>query len=149
MAGPVGGVLHRPHSQGGTTGAVEYPARHNPLHGVLPLGGCLLGGRHPLLGGLGSPMRFGFVLGAQRDQAEIFLELCHLRRWAIRGMNFDYAKCFDLITLVVVLALALELGMDLGTCHALGTIYEQLRWAFKVSGCGGGPPMGCCRGVPF
>ena len=31
-------------------------------------------------------------------------------------------------------ALALELGMDPGTCHALGAMCKQLRWAFKIAG---------------
>ena len=31
-------------------------------------------------------------------------------------------------------ALTLELGINLGTCKALGTMYEQLRRAFKVAG---------------
>ena len=43
-----------------------------------------------------------------------------LRRWAVGGMSIDYVKCFDLIPRAVVLALALELGMDPGTCRALG-----------------------------
>ena len=34
-------------------------------------------------------------------------------------MSIDYVKCFGLIPQAVVLALALELGMDPGTCRAL------------------------------
>ena len=49
-------------------------------------------------------------------------------------MSINYVKCFDLIPQAVVLALALELGMDLGTCHALGSMYKQLRRAFKIAG---------------
>ena len=33
-----------------------------------------------------------------------------------------------------MLALALELGMDPGTCRALGAMYKQLRRAFKIVG---------------
>ena len=49
-------------------------------------------------------------------------------------MSIDYVKCFDLIPHAVVLALALELGMDQGTCRALRAMYKQLRRAFKVAG---------------
>ena len=49
-------------------------------------------------------------------------------------MSLDYVKCFDLIAQAVVLAPALELGMDPGTCHALGAMYKQLRRAFKFAG---------------
>ena len=62
------------------------------------------------------------------------MELCCLRGWALAGMSIDYIKCFDLIRQAVVLALALELGMDPGTCRALGAMYKQLRRAFKVAG---------------
>ena len=54
--------------------------------------------------------------------------------WAVPGMSIDYVKCFNLIPQAVVLALALQLGMDPGTCRALGAMYKQLRWAFKVAG---------------
>ena len=66
------------------------------------------------------------------------------------GMSIDYVKCFDLIPQAVVLALALELGMDPGVARALGAMYKQLRQAFKVAGCLGawwratnGIPQGC------
>ena len=49
-------------------------------------------------------------------------------------MSIDYVKCFHLIPQAVVLALALELGMDPGTCRALGAMYKQLRRAFKIAG---------------
>ena len=65
---------------------------------------------------------------------QVLLELCRLRGWAVAGMSIDYVKCFDLIPQAVVLALALELGMDPGTCRALGAMYKQLRRAFKVAG---------------
>ena len=65
---------------------------------------------------------------------QVLLELCRLNRWAVAGMSIDYVKCFDLILQAVVLALALELGMDPGTCRALRAMYEQLRRAFKVAG---------------
>ena len=50
------------------------------------------------------------------------------------GINMYYVKCFDLIPKAVLLALALELGMAPGKCRALGTIYKQLRRAYKVAG---------------
>ena len=50
------------------------------------------------------------------------------------GMSLDYMERFDLIPQAVVLALALELRMDPGTCHALGAMYHHLRKAFKVAG---------------
>ena len=49
-------------------------------------------------------------------------------------MSIDYIKSFDLIPQAVVLALALELGMDPGMCRALGARYKQLRRALKVAG---------------
>ena len=64
----------------------------------------------------------------------VLLELCRLRGWAVAGMSIAYVKCFDNIPQAVALALALELGMDPGTCRALGAIYRRLRRAFKVAG---------------
>ena len=49
-------------------------------------------------------------------------------------MSIDYIKCFNLIPQAVVLAQAVELGMDPGTCRALGAMYKQLRRAFKIAG---------------
>ena len=84
------------------------------------------------------PSAFGFrpARSAMDGAAvtQVLLELCRLRRWAVAGMSIDYVKCFDLIPQAVVLALALELGMDPGTCRALGSMYKQLRRAFKVAG---------------
>ena len=65
---------------------------------------------------------------------QVLLELCRLQGWAVAGMSIDYVKCFDLIPQAVVLALAMELGMDPGTCRALRAMYKQLRRAFKVAG---------------
>ena len=65
---------------------------------------------------------------------QVLLELCRLRGWAVAGMSIDYVKCFNLIPQAVVLALPLELGMDPGTCRALGAMYKQLRRAFKIAG---------------
>ena len=48
-------------------------------------------------------------------------------------MSIDYVTCFHLIPQAVVLALALELGMDPGTCRALGAMYKELRRAFKLA----------------
>ena len=84
------------------------------------------------------PAAFGFrparsaLDGAAVTQ--VLLELCRLRGWAVAGMSIDYVQCFDLIHKAVVLALALELGMDPGTCRALGAMYKQLRRAFKIAG---------------
>ena len=84
------------------------------------------------------PAAFGFrparsaVDGAAVTR--ILLELCRLRGWLVAGMSIDYIKCFDLMSQAVVLALALELGMDPGTCRALGAMYKQLRRAFKIAG---------------
>ena len=64
---------------------------------------------------------------------QVLLELCRLRGWAVVGMSIDYVKCFDLIPQAVVLALALELGMDPGTCCALGAMYKQPCRAFKIA----------------
>ena len=77
------------------------------------------------------PAAFGFrparsaLDGAAVTQ--VLLELFRLRGWAVVGMSIDYVKCFDLIPQAVVLAVALELGMDPGTCRALGAMYKQLR----------------------
>ena len=84
------------------------------------------------------PVAFGFrparsaLDGAAVTQ--VHLELCRLRGWAVAGMSIGYVKCFDLIPQAVMLALALELGMDPGTCRALGAMYKQLRRAFKIAG---------------
>ena len=65
---------------------------------------------------------------------KVLLEVCCLKGWAVAGMSIDYVKCFDLIPQAVVLALALELGMDPGVARAPGAMYKQLRRAFKVAG---------------
>ena len=64
---------------------------------------------------------------------QVLLELCRLRGWAVAGMSTDYVKCFVLIPQAVVLAMVLELGMDPGTCRALGAMYKQLCQAFKIA----------------
>ena len=93
------------------------------------------------------PAAFGFrPAGSALDGAavtQVLLELCRLRGWAITGMSIDYIKCFHLISQAVVLAPALELGMDPGTCRALGAMYKQLRRAFKVAGALGLWSEGC------
>ena len=66
--------------------------------------------------------------------AQVLLELCHLQGWAVAGTSIDYVKYFDLIPQAIMLALALELGMDPGTCRALGATYKQLHRAFKIAG---------------
>ena len=82
------------------------------------------------------PAAFGFrpARSALAAGTHVLLELCRLRRWAVARMSIDYVKCFDLIPQAVVLALALELGMDLGTCRALGAMCKQPRRAFKIAG---------------
>ena len=65
---------------------------------------------------------------------QVLLELCRPRGWAVAAMSIDYVKCIDLIPQAIVLALALELGMDPGTYRALGASYKQLRRAFKFAG---------------
>ena len=67
-------------------------------------------------------------------------------------MSVDYVKCFNLIPQTVVLALTLELGMDPGTCRALGAMYKQLRRAFKIVGGLGllrQPTNGILQGCPL
>ena len=84
------------------------------------------------------PAAFGFRLARSAlDGAaviQVLLELCRLRGWAVVRMSINYIKCFHLISQAVVLALALELGMDPGTCRALGAMYKQHRRAFKIAG---------------
>ena len=84
------------------------------------------------------PAAFGFrPARSALDRAavtQVLLELCPLRGWAVAGMSIDCVKCFDLIPQAAVLAMALELGMDPGTCRALGAMYKQLRQAFKIAG---------------
>ena len=65
---------------------------------------------------------------------QVLLELCRPRGWAVAEMSIDYVKCFDLIPQALVLALALELGIDPGTCCALGALYRQLRRASNITG---------------
>ena len=79
------------------------------------------------------PTAFGFCPARSTlDEAaatEVLLELCPCQGWAVAGMIIDYVKCFDLIPGAVVLALALELSVDPGTCDPLGAMYKQLRRA--------------------
>ena len=65
---------------------------------------------------------------------KVLLELCRLRGWAVTRMSIDYLKYFHLMPQAVVLALALELRIDPGTCRALGGMYKQLGRAFKIAG---------------
>ena len=124
----------------GPPGPPEHPPAHGPFHGLHAMGGCALGGCHCVAGVLGppGPVAFGFrsamsvVHGAAVTQ--VLLELCGLRGWAVAGMSIDYIKCFVLLPQAVVFALALELGMDPGTCRALRAMYKQLRRAFKIAG---------------
>ena len=51
---------------------------------------------------------------------QVLRELCCLQHWSVAGMSIGYVKCFNLTPQAVVLALALELGMDPGACRALG-----------------------------
>ena len=51
-----------------------------------------------------------------------------------RGDEHRLRQVFRSHPQAVVLALTLELGMDPGTCRALGAMYKQLRRAFKVAG---------------
>ena len=67
-------------------------------------------------------------------------------------MSIDYVKRFHLIPQAVVLALALELGMDPGRCRALGAMYKQPRRAFKIAGALGlwwQATNGILRGFPL
>ena len=63
------------------------------------------------------------------------------------GMSIDYVKCFHLIPQAVVLAVALELGMDPGTCRALGAMYKPAGPSRSPgpSVAGGGPPTASSR----
>ena len=65
---------------------------------------------------------------------QVLSEVRRLRWWTVAGMSLDYVECFDFVPQAVMLALALELGMDPGTCRVLRAMYKQLRWAFKVAG---------------
>ena len=77
---------------------------------------------------------------------QVLLELCRLRGWAVVGMCIDYVKCFDLIPQAVVL------GMDTGTCRALGAMYTSSSAGPSrspgPSACGGRPPMASLRDAP-
>ena len=70
------------------------------------------------------------------------MELCRLRCRAVTGMSINYVKCFDLIPLAVMVALALELGMDPGNSRALRAMYEQLRWRVEGGLAAPGAPYG-------
>ena len=68
------------------------------------------------------------------------------------GISIHDDKCFDLIPQAVLLALALERGMDPGTCRALAAIYKQLSRALKVTGVLGQwwqAPNGILQGCPL
>ena len=82
---------------------------------------------------------------------QVLLELCRLQGWDVAGMSIDYVKCFDLIPKAVVLALALELGMDLGTCRAPGPCISSSAGPSRSPGpsaCGGRPPTASSRAAP-
>ena len=64
----------------------------------------------------------------------LLVELHQKMRRRLGGVGLDYVKCFDLVPQAVVLRLALEQGMDPGTCRALAGMYAQLRRCFKVTG---------------
>ena len=118
-------------------GALEHLPTHNPIHGLQAVGGRLADAI-AWQESWAHPAAFGFrpatsaLDGAAVTQ--VLLERCRLRGWAVAGMSINYVKCFDLIPQAVVLALALELGMDTGTCRALGAMYKQLCRAFKIAG---------------
>ena len=83
------------------------------------------------------PSVFGFCLGRNAMDGvavmQVLLDMCCLKRWAVAGTSIDYIKFFNPIPQAVIVALALELGVDPGTCRALGAKYKQLRRAFKVA----------------
>ena len=120
VAGPSSRGLHGPHPQGGPPG----PLNTRPLTGLSMVYRLWAGVRMvdaiAWQDSYAHPAAFGFrparsaLDGAAVTQ--VLLELCRLRGWAVAGMSLDYVKCFDLIPQAVVLALAVELGMDPGTC---------------------------------
>ena len=61
---------------------------------------------------------------------QVLLELCCLEGWAVAGMSIDCVKCFELIPQRIVLALALELGIDHGVARPPGGMHKQLCRAF-------------------
>ena len=82
---------------------------------------------------------------------QVLSEPCRLRGWAVAGMSIDYVKCCDLIPQAVVLALAVELGMEPGTCRALGPCTNSSAGPSRSPGpsaCGGRPSTASSRGAP-
>ena len=65
----------------------------------------------------------------------LLIELHIVVRAALKGFGLDYVKCFDLIPQQVVLRVALEQGMHIGTHRALSGMYTQLTRCFKIMGC--------------
>ena len=99
------------------------PLNTRPLtvHGLQVVGGRALADAIVGQESWAHPAAFGFrPARSALDRAvvtRVLLELCRLRGWAVAGMSIDYIKCFDLIPQAVMLAPALELGMDPGTCQ--------------------------------
>ena len=148
MAGPPGPGLHHPHPQVGPTGAREHPPAHNPGMVYRLWVGVQLADAIAWQESWAHPQAFGF--GPARSALDgaavtkILLEVCRLREWAAAEMIIDYAKTF-------VLAPALELGMDPGTCRGLGAMYKPLLWAFKIAtlGCWWQASNGILQGCPL
>ena len=82
---------------------------------------------------------------------QVLTEPCRLRGWDVAEMSIDYVKCFHLIPDAVLLALALELGMDPRTCRALEPCTSSSSGPSRSKGplaCGGRPPTASSRHAP-
>ena len=138
MAHPPSQGLHRLRPQGGAAGAPKHLPAQRPVHGLPAVGGGAPGGRHCVAGGLGPPGDLSLPPGQERpgrgggDAGP--LGAVSPSGMGRRGDEHRLRQVFPSHPPGGRAALALELGMDPGTCRALGAMYKQLRRAFKIAG---------------
>ena len=131
--------VHGSHPRGSPAKTAVHTANGGPLHGLPPVGEMRLEEAIRWQEAWAHPCALSFrparsaLDGATVTQ--VILELCRLKGLAVAGMSINYVQSFDLIQQAVVLALALEPGMDLGVARPLGAMYKHLSWAIKVAGC--------------
>ena len=87
------------------------------------------------------PHAYGFRTGKGTGDAYTLLstmvELATLLDEELHIVGLDYVKCFDRVPQAIILQVAADLGLDPRICRAIGSMYTQLRKAFKINGCFG------------
>lgn len=70
----------------------------------------------------------------------------------LAGISLDYSKCFDRISITIVLRLAERIGMDARLLKAIKGMFDQLQRRFRVNGAVGKPftsTNGILQGCPL